>query len=452
MKHSAVAAIAAASALFPTANAYWLMGAKNFITTERIDPVVNPGEVSGHTHSVVGGSNFGFNVTTEKLLKSECTSVPIVEDNSNYWFPHLYFQWSNGSFSSVDGGAVIYYLFDDKPGTTKAFPPNFRMLSGNPASRTYDQKSFEQQAVTFLCLDFQNAIGGTTKHNSIPKQQCPDGIRAQINFQSCWDGKNLDSSDHKSHVAYRSEGPDAGSCKDPKFPVTLPRIFLEVYWGTHAFRGLESEAKDPKQPFVFANGDPTGYGYHADFFNGWQPGVLQRAVDECHCNPYGDPTCCAEKGIFTLEKEKKCFITKSVDEQTTGMLLELPGNNPVQPEGVKAAMLKPTSTPGILSPVYVYRDEGKPSAPGKLITSPSDAGATKPTLPPVQVGIVVSTSSALASTSSSSSAASTTSSSSAPASNATGRAKSCSKANSTLSRRRHHARRGIHHGFDSNAF
>lgn len=25
-----------------------------------------------------------------------------------------------------------------------------------------------------------------------------------------------------------------------------------------------------------------------DFVNGWEKGVLQNAVDKCHCNPYGD--------------------------------------------------------------------------------------------------------------------------------------------------------------------
>ncbi|KAJ3477707.1 hypothetical protein NLJ89_g12401 [Agrocybe chaxingu] len=81
---------------------------------------------------------------------------------------------------------------------------------------------------------------------------------------------------------------------------------------------------NPNQPFVFAHGDPTGYGNHADFFNGWEPGVLQRAVDGCTCNIYGDPTCCAQKGLFTLEKDTKCYITKSIDEQSKLSFPHLP--------------------------------------------------------------------------------------------------------------------------------
>jgi len=28
--------------------------------------------------------------------------------------------------------------------------------------------------------------------------------------------------------------------------------------------------------------------FRSDFINGWDKGVLQKAVDNCHCNPYGD--------------------------------------------------------------------------------------------------------------------------------------------------------------------
>ncbi|RDB26225.1 hypothetical protein Hypma_006280 [Hypsizygus marmoreus] len=395
-----------------SANAYWLMGIENFITTERLDPIVNPGKVSGHVHSVLGGSNFRMNTNTADLRKSECTSVPIPQDKSNYWFPHLYFQWSNGDFSSLSGGAVICkdasYLCD-KPGTTTAFPDDFRMLSGDPTLRTYDPNSFAQQAITFLCLDFN---GVTTKHNSLPTKACPSGIRAQVNFPSCWDGKNLDSPDHKSHVAFLSGGPDSGSCSDPKFPVTLPRIFIEVYWNTGDFDKVRSQAMNQSQPFVYAYGDPTGFGYHADFINGWDAGVLQKAVDNCHCNPYGDPTCCVNQGIFDMTKGKQCRITKNVDEQTTGRLSKLPGNNPVQKEGVKATLFSDPNVPTLLSPVYAYTGDtptviGKPVPPASggpqsssVATSSASSVSTPSSAPQPSSSIVVTPSSSIATPSS----------------------------------------------------
>jgi len=363
-----------ATALIASVNGYWLMAAENLITTERMDPIVSPGVVSGHVHSVMGGSNFRLSTDTASLRKSECTSMPIAEDKSAYWFPHLYFQWKNGSVTSLNGGPVIYYLFDDKAGTTKEFPDDFRMISGNPTLRTYDANNYGQQAITFLCLDFD---GVTTRHNELPAKKCPSGVRAQVNFPSCWDGKNTDSPDHKSHVAFLSGGPDSGTCSDPKFPVTLPRIFIEVYWSTGDVEQYRSQAANTSQPFVFAYGDPTGYGYHADFINGWDKGVLQNAVDKCHCDPNGSLECCANAGVFTYKKTPaKCHITKSIDEQTTGTLPKLPGNNPVQPYGKTATMYSDPNTPGLISPVYAYMGD-TPSKTGSVVVPPSH-GSTAP--------------------------------------------------------------------------
>lgn len=33
----------------------------------------------------------------------------------------------------------------------------------------------------------------------LPSNNCPGGLRTQLTMPSCWDGKNLDSLDHKSH-------------------------------------------------------------------------------------------------------------------------------------------------------------------------------------------------------------------------------------------------------------
>ncbi|KIY50339.1 hypothetical protein FISHEDRAFT_25108, partial [Fistulina hepatica ATCC 64428] len=345
--------------LSTTAHAYWLMGIEDMITRQRIDPIVSPGEVSGHVHGVVGGSNFGFTTNTSYLRDSECTSIPVAEDHSNYWFPALYFHWANGSFTSVDGD----YLFDTSINTT-AFPADFRMISGDPELRSYNASSYAQQAVTFLCLDFD---GTSIRYNRLPATSCPDGVRAQINFPMCWDGVHTDSADHESHVAFPSGGPDSSTCDDPDYPVTIPRIFMEVYWGTNTFSDNWSDAMNSSQPFVFSYGDSTGYGYHADFIMGWDDGVLQDAVDNCDCDEYGDPTCCADAGIFTLKDSGDvCYITNSVDEQTTGTLDKLPGDNPVTGDGADAEMLTDSSTPAIIAPVYAYTGS-TPTATGTII-------------------------------------------------------------------------------------
>ncbi|CAK5268874.1 unnamed protein product [Mycena citricolor] len=405
------AAVAGAAAL-STSNAYFLFAMNDVITIERLDPIVSPGQVASHVHTVMGGSNFRATTNTSFLRASECTSSPIKQDKSNYWAPTLYFHWANGSFSSVTGNPVMYgcvfisscrdffadsssqlvaadYLFSDTPGATTPFPDDFRMISGNPTLRSYNGSDYAQQAITFLCLDFS---GVSTRFNQIPAQGCPSGMRAQINFPMCWDGKNADSPDHKSHVAFPSGGADSGACTDPKYPKTLPRIFMEMYLDTASWWNLRGQAMNPNQPFVYSMGDPTGFGYHADFMMGWDANVLQGVVDRCNCNPYGDPTCCSNAGVFTFEQGGTCRITQSVDEVTTGTIKTLPGNNPVVGFGANAPTLSGPAPP-FIQPVYAYTGDsptqtGTPvggqavaqtSAPG----SAGDAPVAVPSAPAV---------------------------------------------------------------------
>merc|ERR1711939_99594 len=58
------------------ASAFWRMGCPGRLTLERIDPLFAPGSVSGHVHTVSGGSGFGFDTDYEQLRSSACSSCP----------------------------------------------------------------------------------------------------------------------------------------------------------------------------------------------------------------------------------------------------------------------------------------------------------------------------------------------------------------------------------------
>src|SRR5690606_26323429 len=121
-----------------------------------------------------------------------------------------------------------------------------------------DQGDISAAAKSFVCLDYN---GGTPETQEFPTTNCPNGLRAQVFFPSCWDGVNLDSPDHQSHVAYPTQSYDSGPCPEG-LPVRLISIFYEVIWHTEMF---EDTWFGDTQPFVFSTGDPTGYGSHADF-------------------------------------------------------------------------------------------------------------------------------------------------------------------------------------------
>lgn len=132
------------------------------------------------------------------------------------------------------------------------------MLAGDMTLRSFDANEQTQRAITFNCLDTGNATGAAGEFNHFPLHNCPSGMRAQVFFPQCWDGQSLDSANHKSHVAYPS-GVDSGDCP-ASHPVRLIAIFYEFVYDSGAFAAdwWDGGSPDIGQPFVLAQGDPTG--------------------------------------------------------------------------------------------------------------------------------------------------------------------------------------------------
>lgn len=142
---------------------------------------------------------------------------------------------------------AVYYLGRGDDKNLQPFPPGFRMVSGNKAARSYNQQALIPGSnrpiadrVSFACLD------GTPnpEQPGMVNTNCKDGLRAQIHFQSCWNGKDLYKPDN-SHVEYMS-GLDNGKCPSTH-PVALMHIFFEVLYGVNNIK------KDGGR-FVFSQG------------------------------------------------------------------------------------------------------------------------------------------------------------------------------------------------------
>lgn len=117
--------------------------------------------------------------------------------------------------------------------------PNVRNNTGSPASK----------AISWLCLNYDDNQGPQTP--GISSTNCPEGLRAQVFFPSCWDGINLDSPDHSSHMAY-PDGIDNGVCPR-SHPHHLVSIFYEVLFSVDPYNKLGLGGS-----FVLATGDKTG--------------------------------------------------------------------------------------------------------------------------------------------------------------------------------------------------
>ena len=53
----------------------------------RVDPIIAPGNASGHVHLGMGGSNWSPSMEEDSALNSACTSTQAKADKSVYWTP-----------------------------------------------------------------------------------------------------------------------------------------------------------------------------------------------------------------------------------------------------------------------------------------------------------------------------------------------------------------------------
>jgi len=66
-----------------------------------------------------------------------------------------------------------------------------------------------------------------------------------------------------SHIAYPSTGTfeNNGPCP-ATHPVRIPQLFFETIWDTTKFNAKELWTEDGSQPFVWSQGDHTGFSNH----------------------------------------------------------------------------------------------------------------------------------------------------------------------------------------------
>lgn len=74
-------------AIVGQASAFFRLPCHAPIVIERADPIINPGAVSGHVHTIMGGNGFGFEMDYAATQRSTCSSCIVAEDKSNYWTP-----------------------------------------------------------------------------------------------------------------------------------------------------------------------------------------------------------------------------------------------------------------------------------------------------------------------------------------------------------------------------
>ncbi|TXT07327.1 hypothetical protein VHUM_03047 [Vanrija humicola] len=346
----------------------WVLGTQHPIAVTRIDPIVDPGKVGGHVHSIFGASNFRSTLLEPgEQQKAVCTNTKIQADKSNYWFPLMYFHNANGSYSAVDHSSRIYYFGTNNGAKMHAFPPGLRMIAGLATKRApWDIRAqghsldvyFDSASnVPDIIMKF---LPNSTTHTSPPKT-----IDLALTFPSCgWANQSLDSDDHFSHMTWpirvNNDGttdidPRGSICPDTH-PIKYPIIHSEMLYEVD--QAMQDQwGKTGRSEFVLSNGDTTGLTYHGDFVSGWDVDVMTQALATCQV---GDEihNCPAFSKFDQWEKDK-CLLEGEIVDEDVGYfrpLDKLPGCNALW--GWDGPDTKPTEcsgpNPGFVAPNFQY--------------------------------------------------------------------------------------------------
>lgn len=257
------------------------------------DPIVYPGVPNAtHHHTFFGNTGANAYSTNDSLRNSgNSTCAGGILNRSGYWMPSL-INTSNGAPAKPTYIVVYYKAADEKSGMHIKTPPaGLRMIAGNakPLAIADAQGGFFCQDQTQV---LNPANWGIMWQGNHIKQSCggPNQmLRMIISFPQCWDGKNLDSPDHKSHMEFicgdeckNAQGviaKSANSCP-ASHPIQLPSITINA-----DFFGLDPTAKYRLASDNYSTAYPGGYSLHADWMNGWHEQTIESVVNNCLVNP-----------------------------------------------------------------------------------------------------------------------------------------------------------------------
>ncbi|MGW1497039.1 DUF1996 domain-containing protein [Streptomyces mirabilis] len=189
---------------------------KNFNTD---NVIVAPGVTNGahHLHDYVGNQKVNAFSSNQTFLQGG-TSCQNKSDLSSYYWPVVRIQNGTQDFDqNKDGGgkegnvgkiltpvsAQIKYV-GSPASKVVAMPQFLRIITGDAKTTT---NGLANANAHWSCTGFENKVQLTSQYPI-----CPQGSKVvrTFAFQSCWDGQNIDSANHRTHVAFPD--PASGVC------------------------------------------------------------------------------------------------------------------------------------------------------------------------------------------------------------------------------------------------
>ena len=117
----------------------------------------------------------------------------------------------------------------------------------------------------------------STVHSAtIPRCPAGQGLFASVTFPQCWDGVNLDSANHRNHLAYVVYGQGPVHCP-LTHPILVPEVALIIKY-THDGNSNNWYLSSDRMPGMLHSNGTT---LHADWFGAWDPPTLAEWMRNC---------------------------------------------------------------------------------------------------------------------------------------------------------------------------
>ena len=254
------------------------------------DPIMYPGQSGrSHLHQFFGNTATNANSTYTSLRTGGESTCNNMLNRSAYWIPAM----MNGKGKVVRPDYISIY-YKRRPTSDpeclrmaakgcRDLPRGLRYIFG------YNMATGEGGAFYFNC-DGPTAVPGHYPDIVAAAQACPIGNRlgATISAPDCWDGKNLDSADHRSHMAYPSYGSwGYQKCPDTH-PYVVPAFTLGAWYTTDADLDRSGTWSPSTTTWRLSSDTMAGMApqrpgttMHADWFGAWDDGVMKMWSDNC---------------------------------------------------------------------------------------------------------------------------------------------------------------------------
>ncbi|WP_371656660.1 MULTISPECIES: DUF1996 domain-containing protein [unclassified Streptomyces] len=235
--------------------------------------IVAPGVGNGahHMHDYVGNLSTDADSDLDSL-KASGTTCADGDRSAHYWPVLRLLDGSRERDAAAPGGgrdknvgkiltpsSVTLLYQGSAVSKVTAMPQDMRLITGDAKAFTNGQKDAR---ASWSCTGFEN------RELKTKYPICPQGSQVvrSLEFPDCWDGRNTDSANHRTHVAFSD---DNGACKKGfrAIPQLTQRLTYDV--PANSFFAIDSFPEQRHKPVTD----------HGDFINVMNPNQANQAAN-----------------------------------------------------------------------------------------------------------------------------------------------------------------------------